>query len=843
MLNIDQKNPPGAELLITYLIISNFWQEKEQFRAGFILTNHSRYPLRTNWSIYFNYVRMIFPDTVSPGFTIRHINGDYFVLTPDEQYEELKPGATCTIEFSGPYWVTKISDAPSGFYIVYNQDNGLEEIPQSLRPVQVSPINKPEQIKRRASDHLRPHSAEEDYFAFKTIAVLPRQNLCPVTPAPREWKLLEEKFILSSPLNIYADQLFPQAADLLTDLFFHQLQIELKPGDISSSELQLVYQDNGDSFLPSRYALHINSHRIIIQAGHPTGAFYAIQSLRQLMPSDQSGNYLPGISIKDQAQFIYRGLHLDVARNFHPPTTVKKLLDLMAYFKLNKFHFHLTDDEGWRLEIPGLSELTSLASKRGHTHDERHCLYPSLGSGWDAENPASPGNGYYSRDAFVDILRYAHARYIEVIPAIDLPGHARAAIRAMTVRYHTFLAQGDNEKALEFMLTEPEDQSVYSSVQMWCDNVVNVALPSTYRFITKVVDELRTMYEDAGFNLSCLHLGGDEVPAGVWSDSPSCRQLQAEHPHLVTVHDLATDFISRVHAILQARQIRLAGWEEICLDHRHEPALPDPLHVDKHIIPYFWNTTWGSGNELRPYQAANQGYQVVLCNAPNLYLDFAYSADPLEQGYYWGGFNATKDVFGFLPLSIFQSAHQDAWGNPIPARRYAAAPALNRDKQSNILGIQGQLWSETLNSQDRLEYMALPRMIALAERAWSKTPPWAEGTAIHAEAFLLAWTEFANRLGQCILPQLDRLSGGYAYRLSPPGAHMENGVLYALAEFPGLAIHYTLDGTRPTAQSPLYHQPMTVPSGVKVIKLCTVSTTGRLSRVVEIKVLEEGQSS
>ena len=212
----------------------------------------------------------------------------------------------------------------------------------------------------------------------------------------------------------------------------------------------------------------------------------------------------------DAPRFGYRGLMLDVARNFQPKAAVLRVLDLMARYKLNAFHFHLTDDEGWRLEIPSLPELTSVGARRGHTLDSSRFLPPAYGSGPDVDQPF--GSGFYSRADYVEILRYAAARHIEVIPELEMPGHARAAIKAMEARFRTLQATGDAEGASRFLLSDPEDRSIYTSAQGYHDNVMNPALPSTYAFIERVVQDLVALHREAGVPLRNLHVGGDEVP-------------------------------------------------------------------------------------------------------------------------------------------------------------------------------------------------------------------------------------------------------------------------------------------------------------------------------------------
>ncbi|WP_243665267.1 family 20 glycosylhydrolase, partial [Rhodothermus marinus] len=278
--------------------------------------------------------------------------------------------------------------------------------------------------------------------------------------------------------------------------------------------LGAVYLPDGPAG-PEAYHLIVDPEAGITLTGtDAAGAFYGIQTLQQLIDPSfyrQTSETIPipALEVHDAPRFGYRGLHLDVARNFQPKAVVLRLLDLMARYKLNRFHFHLTDDEGWRLEIEGLPELTEVGGCRGHTETEATCLVPSHGSG--PIPGQQPGSGYYTREDFIEILRYATARHIEVIPEIDVPGHARAAIKAMEARYARLKAAGRPEaEAAAYRLVDPADTSVYRSVQGWNDNVINVCLPSTYRFLEKVVDELRRLYDEAGAPLHVVHTGGDE---------------------------------------------------------------------------------------------------------------------------------------------------------------------------------------------------------------------------------------------------------------------------------------------------------------------------------------------
>lgn len=192
---------------------------------------------------------------------------------------------------------------------------------------------------------------------------------------------------------------------------------------------------------------------------------------------------VPVVNIQDFPRFSYRGVHLDVSRNFHSQESVFKMIDILAFYKINTLHLHLTDDEGWRIEIESLPELTRVGGQRGHTTKDAPALHPSYGSGPHPYAPQTYGSGYYTREEYIEILRYAHKRHITVIPEINLPGHARAAIKAMEARYEYFMSKGDEKAANEFRLIDPEETSEYLSAQLFTDNVVNVARESVYHFL------------------------------------------------------------------------------------------------------------------------------------------------------------------------------------------------------------------------------------------------------------------------------------------------------------------------------------------------------------------------
>jgi hexosaminidase len=526
-------------------------------------------------------------------------------------------------------------------------------------------------------------------------------------------------------------------------------------------------------------------------------------------------------------------MHLDVARNFHKKASILKYLDLLAYYKINKFHIHLTDDEGWRLQIKSLPELTEVGGNRGHDASGKG-MVPSFASGPFNDPSVSAGSGYYTREDFIEILKYAKARHIEVVPEVDVPGHSRSAIKSMDARFERLMKEGKSGEATKYLLRDLNDQSVYKSVQMWNDNVICICQPSAINFIDEVVKELVSMYKEAGAPITNLHIGADEVPAGVWEKSTVCKQLLDADPNLSTTEELPLYFFRKMSELLAKYNLGVAGWEEVGLKKVGKDHVVNTEFANSKFLPYTWNNVYGWGTEDNAYKLANAGYKVVLSNVTHLYFDLAYDRSPEEPGYYWGGFLNTKKPFEFIPLDMYKSANEDRMGNKIDQSTLSTKERLTEAGKANILGIQGQLWTENTNTQELMEYLTFPKLIGLAERAWAKDPTWASNAdeAARNLAIEKEWNVFANTVGQKEFVRLDKFNGGVAYRVSIPGATITNGILTANLDFPGLAIRYTTDGTEPTAKSTLYTAPIAVKGNVK---LKAFTTTGRGSRTIEVK--------
>ena len=298
--------------------------------------------------------------------------------------------------------------------------------------------------------------------------------------------------------------------------------------------------------------------------------------------------------------------------------------------------------------------------------------------------------------------------------------------------------------------------------------------------------------------------------------SPACEQLAIGCELSDTAQrPIGASFSRSRSEILKRRSIQPACWEDcLLLETAHDTAAGDNRRAAGKPTPtaYVWNNVWGWGQEDAAYRLANAGFDVVLCNATHLYFDLACEKDPLEPGYYWAGFVSMRAPFEFIPLDMFKNAERNQHG-PAGKRRKScrigcASPPSGAD---HILGIQGQLWGENLRSQQCVEYMGFPRIIALAERAWASFARLGDRSPIPAarkSELQRDWNQFANRLGQRELPRLDFLSGGVQYRLPPPGAVVRDGRVSANVAFPGLAIRYTTDGTEPDLAASLFQEPI-----------------------------------
>lgn len=403
------------------------------------------------------------------------------------------------------------------------------------------------------------------------------------------------------------------------------------------------------------YKISIQPNKLIVKASTDAGFFYAIQTLMQLMPAevyqknfnDQTLVEIPCCEIKDFPRFPYRGLHLDVSRHIFPVSFVKRFIDLMAIHKFNFFHWHLTDDQGWRIEIKRYPKLQEIASKRAQTWKGHY----NSGLGYDE----TPYGGYYSQNEVKEIVAYARSKYITIVPEIEMPGHALAAITA----YPELSCTGGPHKVAETW-------GVFEDVFCTTDE--------TFLFLENVLTEVMTLFPYSPY----IHIGGDESPKTRWKECPKCQdRIQKEH--LKDEHELQTYFMNRMARFLERNGRQAIGWDEVL-----EGGIPDG------VIIMSWRGEEGA------VQAAQANHYAIMSPSGSLYLD------------YYQGVPETEPVAigGFLPLNRVYEYE------PIPA-------TLPENRSHFILGLQGNLWTEYIKTTDHVEYMAYPRAAAVAEIAWS----------------------------------------------------------------------------------------------------------------------------
>jgi hexosaminidase len=842
MISCNQNNQndgaTGDQVALTFEFLGN-QAEGRYYDARFVLENKGEVALGdTGWALYVNQQGSgVIQESVTGNVLIEHVNGDLLRISPKEGFQ-LEPGDSVEIAYRNPGWMIKESEVPLAPFMVYGDETREAVLIGQYEVLPFPPLDK---IFPPSSGIVLPDAAWV-YEQNSAVSVLEPGNTGNVLPTPVREIYSEETVTLDKNVKIVYHSGLKNEAGYLAEMLEQVTGTapEVNEGENGGTGMIFLQIDKQRVIGPEAYELHMTASEGIMIAGESAaGVFYGIQTLLSVIPPKAWGNSENKLEIRagaimDQPAFEYRGFHLDVARNFIEPDDIKRLIDIMAFYKLNKLHLHLTDDEGWRLEIPSIPELTQVGAYRGYTEDEKDHLIPAYGSGPDPRAKGNHGSGYISRESYIELLQYADARHIQVIPEINFPGHARAAIKSMETRYERLMREGKQEEAEYYRLIDPQDTSRYSSAQIFNDNVICVCTEGPYRFYETVVDDILEMYSDAGLTLTTMHTGGDEVPRGVWRGSPICQAFLEQHPEIGGFRNLQAYFGERMFEILNRKGLVMAGWEEVAMK-RDESGrwIPNPKLVGESVLPYVWNSldrNLDLGNRL-----ANAGFPVVLCNVNNFYFDLAYTHHPAERGQYWGGFVRTRSAFEFIPFDVFKSTLYDKWGRPFdPETDFKGMERLKRTSYKRVIGLQAELWSETVKGGTMAEYYYLPKLIGFAERAWVGQADW--GMISNQEERVAAmeqdWNRFANIVGQREMPRLDYIFGGYNYRLPPPGAMVKEGKLNVNIDFPGLAIRYTTDGSEPVNDSPLYTGPIDF-SGKVLLK--SFNTRGRGSRTSKVE--------
>ncbi|CAG9239928.1 N,N'-diacetylchitobiase [Paraburkholderia tropica] len=695
-------------------------------RGRLILENRGSEPVSAGgWTLYLHSIRRVLAID-NAAIAWRHITGDLYALSPAQGAFTLAPGQRLEVPFVGEYWYRRYSDLLPRAYVVVegapavvlkanNTDDETQYV-EGLPPNADSAADfeqTPAQILRARAEAAAP-SAQQ--VAARAVPAVLREQA-------GDGDLSVGGVALAAP-DLQAGQLAAlQARASALGLTGTPVAVT---GRIAPTALP------SDVAVSGGYRLTIARGGVTIDGYDAAGVYYGVQTLFALTPA--GGGRVPALTIEDAPRYTHRGMMVDLARNFRHPATLERLMDQMSAYKLNRLHLHLSDDEGWRIQIPGLPELTDIGGQRCHDPDENRCLLPQLASGPNNES----GGGYLSRADYVALVRYAADRFIEIIPEIDMPAHERAAVVAMEARYRKLHAQGDEPGANEYRLLDPQDTTNMTSVQFYDRRTaLNPCSESARRFANKVIGEIAAMHRDAGAPLSLWHFGGDEAKnillgsgfqaldgsdAGKgrinlaaqdkpWARSPWCA-ASIQQGKVASVDELPTKFATDVSQLVSANGISaMAAWQD-GVKHANGPQ----DFATKSVMVTLWDTLyWGGADTVQSW--SQKGYRGVLALPDYLYFDFPYTIDPHERGYYWGS-HATDSfkVFSLAPDNLPQNAEimPDRDGKPFEITTAGTAP--------HIEGMQGQAWAEVIRNDQLFEYMVYPRLLALAERAWHRAP-------------------------------------------------------------------------------------------------------------------------
>ena len=768
------------------------------------------FPLK-DWDLFFNTMYPVV-ETDTEVFKLSDRRGNLFQMEFKSNF--IEPGDSIVVNYKTKYAIVGISTRPNGFYFLNKLDK-----------TKFSAVGKVEYEDIAPSELTNKTFLEKLYAKNESF----NQSYQPLHIFPTPKSLVEGKgnFNFKEGLNIASTtELQGVVQDVLGDMTTIQFTSQ------TDKKTNFIVRLN-PALGQEAYNLSIKPERIEIQASKRAGLFYALQSIKSLYEERQSRDSkkiysLPCVEVEDEPRYSYRGFMLDIARNYRSKDVVLKYLDLMGKYKLNVFHFHFIEDEAWRIEIPGLPELTEVGSWRSPAYLDGQSLMPAYGSASNTDK------NYLTRQDFIEILRYAQQRNITVIPEIETPGHARAAVKAMEARYNKFMLAGDKVAAEEYLLHDFADMSVYNTAQNFGDNVINPALPSVYKFLDKVLEEFRLMYQEAGVPFKKVSLGGDEVPAGVWEKSPKIKQLMQEQG-LESVHQVWTYYINKINQLCKSKGLELAGWEEIGMVNKGKGMQVNSQMPDKDNMQLdVWNNIIGGGNDDLVYRLANAGYPTVLISASNLYFDMMWDSTYREPGFKWATFADLHHAYSLFPEDYFANIHTYYSGKKLSKSYLDKLTRITPVGRANFKGIKGGLFAETILSDEALDYMVFPRFFVLAERAWSARRTYEDEQSYNKDLFEKDYVAFLHRVSQVELP---RIAEEIKYRLPSVGLLVEKSLLKANVEYPGYVIYYTTDGSSPSQQSRKYNPKKTVK--VKAgdeIRAVVIDKSGRSGLVSSLRI-------
>lgn len=563
----------------------------------------------------------------------------------------------------------------------------------------------------------------------------PESGAISVIPQPSHVERSEGAFSITRHTLVYAE-----GEEILRTVgFFNEclqsvsgFSLEVSPVDFTQTE-GIFFLDAG---LPAEaYALHVEPGRIVVEYGDGAGAFYGLQTLFQLMDADIFSSErksvktwsVPCCVIEDSPRFSYRGMHLDCCLHFFDLDFLKRYIDLMALHKVNRFHWHLTEDQGWRLEIKKYPLLTEKGQWR------RETVIGALASGiYDGK----PYGGYYTQEQVRELVEYAAQRYVTIIPEIEMPGHALAAIAC-----YPQLSCG-----LEDHYETATKWGIFR--QVYCPK------EGTFKFLEDVLDEVMELFPS-----NLIHIGGDECPKASWKKCPHCQAL-IKKLGLKDEFELQSWFIQRIEKYINSKGREIIGWDEI---------LQGGLAPNARVMSWL--------GEEGGIKAAKMHHYAVMAPYPKYYLDY-WQGDPDSEPLAMGGPTMLRTMYEY---------------NPVP-------DVLSEDEKKYILGVEGCVWTEYMPTPARVEYMAYPRMCAIAESGWTTAAK--------------DWDCFTRRLERHF-DRLDALGVGACRNFFSPYIEFHQDTAYdkvvtISSDLPDSEIRYTLDGSQPGPESALYTLPFVI---------------------------------
>ncbi|MEJ7736909.1 MAG: family 20 glycosylhydrolase [Chitinophagaceae bacterium] len=580
-------------------------------------------------------------------------------------------------------------------------------------------------------------------FAQATNSIIPR---------PVSIEMGEGSFVVDNNTVIKynrAQKALKNAADFMVAHIKQISAYNLSVGGNKTKTIELKFGKNA-AIGDEGYELIVSPKQIIISANTTAGIIYGTQSLFQTLPQVRTNEPLqiPAMQITDYPRFKWRGMHLDVSRHFFAPWMIKEYIDLMASYKLNTFHWHLVDDQGWRIEIKKYPLLTKIGGWRVDKLDQVWSQRPQAVEGEEANY-----GGYYTKDQIRDIIQYAAQRNVTIVPEIEMPGHVASAIAAYPYLSCTQKPQ--------LPLTGGDYSNMSSNYCAGNDSVFTFL----QNVLTEVIDLFPSKY---------IHIGGDEVDKGPWKVCPKCQgRIKAEGLH--NEDELQSYFIKRIENFVESKKRKIVGWDEI---------------LEGGLAPSATVMSWRG--EAGGIEAAKMHHNVVMTPGNPLYFDH-YQAGPEGEPVAIGGMNTLKKVYEY---------------NPIPKE-------LTEEQAKYVIGAQANVWAEYILTPAGVEYMVLPRMLALAEVVWSPL----EGKDFN---------DFSTRM-QYHFKGFDQRGlnyskGNFTVAIKPVAANGKVQVALSTEALNG-DIFYTTDGSIPNTESRKYTQPFNIDSSVVVKAVTAVRGT------------------